>query len=153
MSGADSHRTSTRPAGPATRLIAPTALCDYLDLHADRDIRLRLDAGTITIGAAHAPAIDAPFSDYQRLRRTTPPQQITITTADLRNRLTTGPTRTISGAPHDTNHQVSVPYASGETTTTTTPTPSQSTATSCSKPSTPAAQTNWSEPSTARPAR
>lgn len=39
----------------------------------------------------------------------------TITTADLRDRLTTGPTRTISGAPHDTDHEVSVLYASGNT--------------------------------------
>lgn len=117
----DRHRLAvgTVPArdqhGPATQLIAPTALCDALDLHADSDIRLQLDAGTITIGAAHATAIDASFPDYQRLLRTTPPQQIIITTADLRDRLATGPTRTISGAPHDTDHEVSVLYASGDT--------------------------------------
>ncbi len=97
--------------GPATQLIAPAALVDALDLPANSDVQIRLDAGTITIGTAQAPTIDAVFPDYQRLLRTTSTRQITVTTADLRNRLTTGPTRTISGS----EHQVCVLGATGDT--------------------------------------
>ncbi len=100
--------------GPATQLIAPAALLAALDLPTG-DIELRLDAGTITIGEARSPAIDASFPDHRRLLRKVPARQVTITTADLRNRLATGPTRTVRGAPHDADHEVSVLYATGDT--------------------------------------
>jgi DNA polymerase III sliding clamp (beta) subunit (PCNA family) len=100
--------------GPATQLIAPTALCDLLELRSDRHIELRLDTGTVTIGASRAAAIDASFPDYQRLLRTIPTQQVTIKTPDLHSRITAGPTRTLRGAPHDTDHEVSALYANGD---------------------------------------
>jgi DNA-binding transcriptional MerR regulator len=101
--------------GPATQLIAPTKLCDQLELDADQQTELRFDPGTITIGRSQASAIDALFPDYQRLLRNTPTRQITITTSELRSRLTAGPTRTVRDAPAATDHELSVLYANGDT--------------------------------------
>jgi DNA polymerase-3 subunit beta len=115
----DRHRlaVATVPArdqhGAATQLIAPAALCDLLDLSVDGQTEIRLEPGTITIGAFRSPAIDASFPDYQRLLRRTPTQRITVTASQLRSRLATGPTRTVRSTPADTDHEISVLCANG----------------------------------------
>lgn len=48
------------------------------------------------------------FPDHQRLLRTTPAQRISVTTVDVRDRLATGPTRTMTQAPNNALHEVSV---------------------------------------------
>jgi len=94
--------------GPAVQVIAPLSLIDDLTAAPDDDISLRLDHRSLTIAAAHAEAITAVFPNYQRLLRTTPEQQVSVTTVDVRDRLAAGPTRTMMQAPNNALHEVSV---------------------------------------------
>jgi DNA-binding transcriptional MerR regulator len=96
--------------GPPVRTTAPMPLLNQLNLEfpAGGDVRLALDPRTVTIGADHGPALDAAFPDWERFLRRTPTRQIQITTADLYDRLTTGPTRTIKRTADGIEHDVSV---------------------------------------------
>ncbi len=79
------------------------------------EISLHLDPHALTIGSAHAAAIDAVFPNYQRLLQTTPARQVMITTVDLLHRLTAGPTRTMTQAPNNMPHEVSVVLLADDT--------------------------------------
>lgn len=94
--------------GPAVQVITPLSLIDALTPAPDDEISLRLDQHSVTIAAAHAETINAVFPNYQRLLRTTPAQQVSVTTVDVRDRLATGPTRTMTQAPNNALHEVSV---------------------------------------------
>jgi DNA polymerase-3 subunit beta len=101
--------------GPAIQLIAPLSLLDDLALAADDDIRVELNDASITIGPAHADAINAPFPDYQNILRTTPARHISITTADVLQRITTGATRTMADGPNNAPHEVTVVLLTDQT--------------------------------------
>ncbi|MGF7238913.1 MAG: MerR family transcriptional regulator [Frankia sp.] len=103
------------PDGPAVRTVVPRSLLDRLELPVDGDVRLGLDQDTVAIGAAHAPAVGAAFPDWERLPRTRSTHRITIAAADLRHRLTTGPTRTMTRTGDGTDHDVSMLHVTGDT--------------------------------------
>lgn len=100
--------------GPAVQAIAPLSLINER-MAVDEEIPMRLDPDGVSISDAHATAVDAAFPDYQRLLQTTPAHQITITTADLLHRLTTGPTRAMVQAPDNLPHEVSVVLLTDDT--------------------------------------
>ncbi|MGH3494528.1 MAG: hypothetical protein ACRDQ1_15020, partial [Sciscionella sp.] len=101
--------------GPAIQVIAPRSLIDGCALARDEEISIRLEPHAVQVDNTQSAAIDAVFPDYQRPLRTTPARQITITTADLRHRLTMGPTRTLTQAPNEVAHEVSVVLLTDDT--------------------------------------
>lgn len=100
--------------GPAAQAIIPLAMLDDLELPTDRDVPVLLDSHTVTIGACRATPIDAPFPDYQRLLRVSGPRRVTITTANLRHRVATGPVRTAYRPQDNAEHEVSVLLFDGD---------------------------------------
>ena len=94
--------------GPAVQVIAPPALLDRHRFARDAEVVLQLDAGSVSIDGARTPAVDAVFPDYRRLLRSLPDRQVTLGAAELRHRLASGPTRTVTQAPGHRPHDVSV---------------------------------------------
>jgi len=95
------------PHGPANRLIAPASLLD-LTSRRDESVTIELTGHAITIGGRTADAIDAVFPDYQRLLRTAPTESVRVTTTNLVELVSSGPTRTLTQPPNNAPHEISV---------------------------------------------
>jgi DNA polymerase-3 subunit beta len=94
--------------GPAVQMIVPRSLVDDCALERDETVFIRLDRRTVWIGEQNSAGIDAMFPDYQRLLPPASAREVTVTAADLLDRLVSGPTRTLTRAPGDVPHDVSV---------------------------------------------
>lgn len=93
--------------GPAAQVIAPSTVLDGSGSAPDAEVTVLLNADAITVAGVRTASIDAAYPDFRRLLRTDFTRQVTIATADLRERLASGPTRTRRQQPGDTEHQVS----------------------------------------------
>jgi DNA-binding transcriptional MerR regulator len=94
--------------GPAVQVIAPLSMVESCAFPPDQEISLRLDSDSLHLDGSQFAAVDAGFPDYRRLLQATPTRQVSVTTAELRHRLTSGPTRTLTQAPGDMPHEISV---------------------------------------------
>jgi len=100
--------------GPAAQAIAPLSMLDDLELPVDRDVPVLLDSHIVSIGELRATPVDAAFPDYQRLLRVNGSRRVTITTANLRHRVATGPVRTAHRPEDNTECEVSVLLVDGD---------------------------------------